>query len=226
MRELLQTKIVAHSGQKVHLRFQPVMHVQDGSSYGAVCEMSRQYKERVRFGPAAKTTTENGPAKWLADRLLEVASAAHDADHRLRPILVPAPTAALFDDNTAIGCDAVIRRTTLCQQEISLEFQDSAFAEGNQDVIHCVANLRKRGFRVAIDMRKTWKTQLRDGLGLLVDSIRVDARELSDNEQLMDLCESVGTAGILVIADQANWRDGEFLERIGVKAGVRMQSDC
>ena len=65
-----------------------------------------------------------------------------------------------------------------------------------------------------------------DGLGLLVDSIRVDARELSDNEQLMDLCESVGTAGILVIADQANWRDGEFLERIGVKAGVRMQSDC
>jgi len=226
MRELLQTKIVAHSGQKVHLRFQPVMHVQDGSSYGAVCELSRQYEERVRFGPAISATTDDNPAKWLTDRLLEVASAAHSSDNRLRPIIVPAPSAALFDDNTAIGCDAVIRRTTLCQQEISLEFQDSAFAEGNRDVVHHVSNLRKRGFRVAIDMRKTWKTELRNGLGLLVDSIRVDASELCENEQLMDLCESASAAGILVIADQANWRDGDFLERIGVKAGVRMQSDC
>ena len=226
MRELLQTKVVAHSGQKVHLRFTPVMHVLDGGSYGTVCELSRQYEEKASFGPAAMSGGVSGPAKWLADRLLEVASAAHTFDNRMRPIIVPAPAAALNDDNTAIGCDAAVRRTTLCQQEISLEFQDSAFADGRKDNLHSVASLRKRGFRVSIDMRKSWHTPLRDGLGLLIDSIRVDARELEANEQLMDICESASAAGILVIADKANWRDGAFLDSLGIKAGVGMRADC
>jgi predicted signal transduction protein with EAL and GGDEF domain len=226
MRELLQTKVVAHSGQKVQLRFQPVMHVLDGASFGTVCELSRQYEEKAAFGPAAGAQAASGPAKWLADRLLEVASAAHTFDNRMRPILVPAPAAALMDDNTAVGCDAAIRRTTLCQQEISLEFQDSAFADGRIDAVHGVDSLRKRGFRVSIDMRSSWQTQLRDGLGLMVDSIRVDARELEINEELMDICESASAAGILVIADNANWRDGEFLDSLGVQAGVRMRTDC
>ncbi|MBL4879324.1 MAG: EAL domain-containing protein [Hyphomonas sp.] len=226
MRELLQTKVVAHSGQKVHLRFQPVMHVLDGTSFGAVCELSQQYEEKATFGPLTEARAVSGPGKWLADRLLEIASAAHTSDNRLRPILVPAPAAALIDDNTAVGCDAAIRRTTLCQQEISLEFQDSALADGRSDAVHRVASLRKRGFRVAIDMRKSWQTQLRDGLGLMIDSIRVDARELDLNEELMDICESASAAGILVIADKANWRDGAFLDNVGVKAGVRMRTDC
>ncbi|MDF1804793.1 EAL domain-containing protein [Hyphomonas sp.] len=226
MRELLQTKVVAHSGQKVHLRFQPVMHVLDGTSFGTVCEMSKRFEEKAAFGPAAATQSATGPAKWLADRLLEVASAAHTFDNRMRPIIVPAPAAALGDDNTAVGCDAAIRRTTLCQQEISLEFQDSVFADGRTEAIHSVASLRKRGFRVSIDMRKSWQTQLRDGLGLMIDSIRVDARELQINEELMDLCEFASAAGILVIADKANWRDGAFFDSLGVQAGVRMRTDC
>jgi ribosomal protein S16 len=42
----------------------------------------------------------------------------------------------------------------------------------------------------------------------------------------MDICESASAAGILVIADNANWRDGEFLDSLGVQAGVRMRTDC
>ena len=187
--------------------------------------MSKRYEEKAAFGPAASQSA-TGPAKWLADRLLEVASAAHTFDNRMRPIIVPAPAAALGDDNTAVGCDAAIRRTTLCQQEISLEFQDSVFADGRTEAIHSVASLRKRGFRVSIDMRKSWQTQLRDGLGLMIDSIRVDARELQINEELMDLCEFASAAGILVIADKANWRDGAFFDSLGVQAGVRMRTDC
>ncbi|WP_291076277.1 EAL domain-containing protein [Hyphomonas sp.] len=226
MRELFQTKVVAHSGQKVHLRFQPVMHVLDGTAYGTVCELSRHYEERAAFGPASRSNTASEPAKWLSDRLAEVASAAHTFDNRMRPIIVPAPAAALRDKNTAVGCDAAIRRTTLCQQEVSLEFPDAAFSDGHADAINHVAALRKRGFRVSIDMRKSWQSPLRQGLGLLIDSIRVDAEEVSESDELMDICESASHAGILVIADKANWRDGAFLERIGVKAGVRLRSDC
>ena len=102
MRELLQTKIVAHSGQKVHLRFQPVMHVLDGTSFGTVCEMSTRYEEKAAFGPAASQSA-TGPAKWLADRLLEVASAAHTFDNRMRPIIVPAPAAALAARRGMLG---------------------------------------------------------------------------------------------------------------------------
>lgn len=226
MRELLQTKIVAHSGQKVQLRFQPVMHVLDGTSFGTVCELSRRYEEKAAFGPASLSQSVSGPAKWLADQLLEVASAAHTFDNRLRPIIVPAPAAALTDENTAVGCDAAIRRTTLCQQEISLEFQDSAFSGGQMDTVHSVASLRKRGFRVSIDMRKSWQTPLTEGLGLLIDSIRVDARDLEANDELMDICEAASASGILVIADKANWRDGDFLDGLGIQAGVKMRTDC
>lgn len=226
MRELLQTKVVAHSGQKVHLRFHPVMHLLDGTSYGAVCEMSKTFEERVSFGPAAHSAPGPNPAKWLCERLSEVASAAHTFDSRLRPIIVPAPLAALSHANTAVGCDATIRRTSLCQQEICLEFEDTAFAGCKADIVNRVAHFRRHGFRVSIDMRKSWQTPLSEALRLLIDSIRVDARDLEVDDELLDICEMASAAGILVIAENANWRDGEFLTRCGINAGVQIRADC
>ncbi|WP_241762397.1 EAL domain-containing protein [Hyphomonas pacifica] len=165
------------------------------------------------------------PARWLSDRLSEVASAAHQMDQRMRPIIVPSPMAALSHANTAIACDATIRRTTLCQQEICLEFEDAAFAGCPNDVVRHVAHLRRHGFRVSVDMRKSWQTPIGEGLRLLIDSLRVDARDLEMNEKLMDICEAASASGMLVIAENANWRDGEFLNRIGIHAGSKLRTD-
>ena len=225
MRELLQTRVVAHTGQKVQFRFHPVMHLLDGDSFGAVCEMSQTFEESASFGPMSTAGSVSDPAKWLSDRLSEVASAAHQMDQRMRPIIVPSPMAALSHANTAIACDAAIRRTTLCQQEICLEFEDSAFAGCPNDVVRHVAHLRRHGFRVSVDMRKSWQTPIGEGLRLLIDSLRVDARDLEMNETLMEICEVASASGMLVIAENANWRDGEFLNRIGIHAGSKLRAD-
>lgn len=226
MREMLQTKFVAHEGQKVHYRFHPVMHLVDGASYGAVCEMSEQFEDRVSFGHAPAGRGAEDPAKWLSDRLAEVASAAHRFDQRLRPIIVPAPLAALSHPNAAIGCDATIRRTSLCQQEICLEFEDTAFAGCDADCVQRVAHFRRHGFRVSIDMRKSWQTPLSDGLRLLIDTIRVDAREIEMNDALMDVCEVASASGIIIVAENARWRDGEFFARNGIEAGTKILADA
>ena len=226
MRELLQTRVVARSGQKVHFRFHPVMHLVDGASYGAVCEMSRSFDEAAAFGPLSGKGQSPDPAKWLSERLSEIASAAHAMDQRMRPIIVPAPMAALAHANTAVGCDAAIRRTTLCQQEVCLEFEDAAFAGCPGDSVRQVSSLRRRGFRVSVDMRKSWTTSINEGLRLLIDSLRVDASDLETDEKLMAICEAAAVAGILVIVENARWRDGEFYTRLGLNAGVRMSADA
>jgi hypothetical protein len=74
-------------------------------------------------------------------------------------------------------------------------------------------------------MRKSWQTPLAEGMRLLIDTLRVDARNL-DCDLLMETCEAAAGAGILVIAENANWRDADELARLGISAGTRLRTDA
>ena len=183
------------------------------------------FEDGPSFGPARARQSETNSAKWMADRLGEVASLAYDFRHDQRPIIVPAPVAALSNPDTALACDARVRRSTFCQQEFCLEFTDTAFAGDAVDCTSRVAHLRRHGFRVSVDMRKSWSTPLAAGMRLLIDTLRVDARHL-DDEQLIETCEAAAGAGILVVAEHANWRDANELSRLGISAGIRLRADA
>lgn len=211
--------------EQSRVRFLPVVHLLAGDSLGMAAEEAVEFEERVSFGPAT-VMAETDPAKWLAERLVRVASAACADGAMARPILVPAPMAALTNVNTAVACDAAVRRTTMCQQEFCLMFSDAAFAADAADSTSRVARLRKAGFRVGIDMRRSWHCALSDGLRLLIDTIRVDADALETSADLQETVMVARESGILVVADNASWRDGDFLEDTGVAGAIAPRTDA
>ena len=94
------------------------------------------------------------------------------------------------------------------------------------DYVSRVSLLRRHGFRVAIDMRKSWQTPLNDSLRLLIDTIRVDARTLDANPGLLDIIEVADASGVLIVAENAHWRDGEYLANLGIHAATHPKADA
>lgn len=222
----LNTPFAATRAPLNQVRFQPVVHLLAGDMLGMAAEEAVEFEDRVRFGPSGLQAPTTDPASWLADRLGRIASAAWADGATGRPILVPAPMAALAHANTAVACDAAVRRTTMCQQEFCLMFSDAAFASETVDCTSRVARLRKAGFRVGIDMRRSWHTALSEGLRLLIDTIRVDADELESSADLQEIVLVARESGILVVADNASWRDGDFLEETGVAGAIAPRTDA
>ena len=89
-----------------------------------------------------------------------------------------------------------------------------------------IARLRRVGFRVGVDMRHSWHTPLTDSFRILIDTIRIDADALEASHELSEITQLAKAAGILVVADHANWRDGDFLAEMGVAGGVAPQTDA
>jgi hypothetical protein len=218
------TSLVRAAGAPA-VRFKSVMHLLGGDSLGLVADEPIEFEERVSFGPAANDDTPS-PAKWMAGRLERVASAACAQELPHRPILVAAPMAGLSDPDTALACDTAVRRTILCQQEFCLMFSDTAFSGDPADSTARIARLRRVGFRVGVDMRHSWQTPLTDSFRILIDTIRIDADALEASNELCEITQIAKAAGILVVADHANWRDGDYLAELGVAGGVAPQTDA
>ena len=208
------------------VRFKPVMHLLGGDSLGLVADEPVEFEERVSFGPAANDSDAASPAKWMAGRLERVASAACAQEMPHRPILVAAPMAGLADPDTAVACDAAVRRTILCQQEFCLMFSDAAFAGDPADSTSRIARFRRAGFRVGVDMRHSWQAPLSESFRILIDTIRVDADALEASNDLCTVTQVAKSAGILVVADHASWRDGDYLSELGVAGAVAPQTDA
>lgn len=222
----LNTLAASSRAEPARVRLVPVVHLLAGDMLGMVAEEAVEFEERVSFGPVTGVSADADPAKWLAERLGRVASAAWADAATGRPILVPAPMAALAHANTAVACDAAVRRTTMCQQEFCLMFSDTAFAAESVDCTSRVARLRKAGFRVGIDMRNSWHTPLTEGLRLMIDTIRIDADALETSADLQETVMIARECGILIVADNASWRDGDFLEGTGVSGAIAPRTDA
>lgn len=210
-------------------RLLPVMHLETGEAVLLFAETEKRFEERAVFGrtaPAAERSEAVSPAKWMAEH---VEAVAHDAHSRTteRPVIVELPLVALIHPDTAVACDAAIARTRLCPQEICLEIQDAALAlpaaRNAQDGIEA---LRKCGFRVSLNATRSWQCALSHSMRILLDSLRVDARKIEGDEALQDRIEAAASAGMLVIAEHANWRDSYYLGELGVEYGFRMRADA
>jgi len=210
-------------------RLLPVMHLETGEAVLLFAETEKRFEERAVFGRtalAAESSEAVSPAQWMAGH---VEAVAHDAHSRTteRPVIVELPLVALIDPDTAIACDAAIARTRLCPQEICLEIQDAALAlPAARNAQEGIEALRKCGFRVSLNATRSWQCSLSHTMRILLDSLRVDARKIEGDEDLQDRIESAASAGMLVIAEHANWRDSYYLGELGVEYGFRMRADA
>ncbi len=211
------------------VRFAPVVHLQTGETVTLIAETEKRFEERAVFGRAAITAecseaASPSPAAWLAAHIELIANDAHR--HTVeRPVMVAAPLAALMHPDIAIACDSAIRRTHLCAQEICIEITDAAMALPATDTQSAIEALRRCGFRVSLDATRSWQTPLSTGMRLLLDSLRIDAQQLEFEPELENRVEAAVSCGMSIIAENAAWRDGDYLASRGIEYGLRPRTD-
>ena len=219
----------AASVANVRNRLLPVMHLETGEAVLLYAETEKRFEERAVFGrtaPAAERSGDVSPAQWMAEH---VEAIAHDAHNRTteRPVIVDLPLVALLHPDTPVACDAAIARTRLCPQEICFDVQDAALAlPAGRAAQTAIEALRRCGFRVSLNATRSWQCPLGHNLRLLLDSLRVDARKIEGEEALQGRIEAAAASGMLVIAENANWRDTYYLNELGIEYGVRMRADA
>jgi len=212
------------------IRFAPVVHLQTGETMTLIAETEKRFEERAVFGRAVfaaecSDAASPSPAAWLAAHIEQVANNAHQRTHQ-RPIMVAAPLAALMHPDIAVACDSAIRRTHLCAQEICIEITDAAMALPSTDTQSTIEALRRCGFRVSLDATRSWQTPLSTGMRLLLDSLRIDAQQLELEPELENRVEAAVSCGMTVIAENAAWRDGDYLASLGIDYGLRPRTDA
>ncbi len=229
MHQFTDHQAAAQSPIQTRTRLLPVMHLESGDAVLLFAEAEKRFEERAVFGRvalAAERSEAASPAQWMAEQVEDV---AHDAHYRTteRPVILPIPMAALIHPDTAVACDAAVSRTHLCPQEICLEVDDAALATpSSQNAMDGIEALRRCGFRVSLNASRSWQAPLCYALRVLLDSMRVDARKLEDDEELLDRIDAAACSGMLVIAENAYWRDADFLNQVGIEYGFRMKTDA
>ncbi|MEQ8559709.1 MAG: EAL domain-containing protein [Henriciella sp.] len=208
------------------LRFEPVVHLVKGDVVCATAESSRRFEEFAAFGPSGLVSEAESPAKWLANTIEDLAVRARVTDMDVRPIHIEAPVAAMMHPDTPAACEAAAARSRLLPQEICIEVSDASLAQSKRDVTRSIEALRRRGFRLGVIATRSWNTPLDTALRLMLDTVRVDARNLFREDDLMKRVEAAVACGMSVIAERARYRDGYELAEIGVELALRPTSDA
>ena len=229
MHQFTDHQHVAQSPIPNRNRLLPVMQLESGEAVLLFAEAEKRFEERAVFGRAALAAERSeacSPAEWIAERVEDVAQDAHYRTTE-RPVIVPIPMVALIHPDTPVACDAAVSRTHLCPQEICLEVEDAALAlPSGQSAMEGIEALRRCGFRVSLNATRSWQSPLSYSLRVLLDSMRVDARKIETDDELLDRIDAAACSGMLVIAENAFWRDTHFLKEVGVEYGFRMKADA
>lgn len=206
------------------IRFTPVLNLQSGQKVLLLAETLREFEDRVSFGPAAQKREPQSPAAYIADQLLKIARLAHEQSE-VRPVIVPISMAALVHAHTPPACDAAIRRTSLCPQEICLEVTDATLALPSPEARKNLADLRRLGFRLSLDATRSWQAALSTDLRILIETMRIDSRHIESEGGLEQRIEAAHACGMQIIAERPNWRDGDWLSSMGIELAVRPRAD-
>lgn len=215
------TEAVAY---KPRLRFQTVQELTSGEAIGAVAETEQSFEERAFFG-FARGEGKLCPAKWLGDVVERAGRMASMRDLEERPIAISAPAAALAHPDAPMAAEAAVSRANLCPQEFRLEFSDASLVEQDDlGAVHMERFFRK-GFRIGLDARRSWRTPMGASARIMVEAIRLDAMMLSDISSLSDRLDTADSADIQVYLENARWQDADAYVNLGIGAAVAPRTD-
>ncbi|WP_300379026.1 EAL domain-containing protein [Henriciella sp.] len=208
------------------LRFEPVVHLVKGDVACTLAESPKRFEELAAFGPSGLVSEAAGPAEWLANQIEDAAMYARVNDIAIRPIHLEAPVAAMMHPDTPVACEAAVARSRLLPQEICIEVSDSSLAQSRNDVLKSIESLRRKGFRLGVNATQSWSTPMDTSLRLLLDTVRIDARELDGNPDLIGRIDAAACCGMSVIAEGARYRDGAELAEMGIELAIRPSTDA
>lgn len=210
--------------RRPQLRFRPVVRLTDGESFGVHAESDISFEDT--FQPRHLSDAAHPcVATWLGDMIERVAKLAHDGEHKMRPVSITAPLAALAHADAPMAAEAGARRTSLLPQEIRIDFTDASVFALEDLALDRVDSFRRRGFRVGLDARRGWRTPMGARARQTFEAVRVDPRGCEMLDIPLTRLELASSEGIALIADNAHWRDAEDLASVGVHFAMAPRSD-
>ena len=206
------------------LRFQPIVRLADGAAYGLQAETDIAFEDTFRPRHLSDAHLPSAAA-WLGDLIERAARLAQDADFRQRPISISAPMAALADPDTPMACEAGVLRSKLLPQEFRIDFCDASVSGLEDLAMDRVDAVRKRGFRVGLDARRSWRTPMNARARMTFEAVRLDPYALEALDIPMSRLEVASADGVALIADNVHWRDTERLAESGINFATTPRMD-
>lgn len=206
------------------LRFRPVVRLSDGSAFGMHAEADIAFEDTFR---ARHLTDVDLPsaAGWLGDLIERACRLAQDTQTMPRPMSILAPMAALADKDAPMAAEAAVARAGALAQEIRLDFSDASVCALEDLALDRVDAFRRRGFRVGLDARTSWRTAMGARARLTFEAVRLDPSRCEALEIPMTRIEVASADGIALIAENVRWRDAEKLADMGVHFAVSPRAD-
>ena len=211
----------------IPVRASECYHLMTGDTVGAFVKYAHRFDESVAAMFSASPKTNRSVCDWMHDQILHMDVYCRSLTFIERPLIMPAPDVSLSCVGTLVeACLHAVAQTRFCPQEISLEISSSVIEGNRQEALLFMNAFRRNGFRVSIDARRCWKADLSPSSWLLVDTLRFDASLLDTCQALEEMISIAAEAGVAIVAENAKWRDAEYLHSIGVAYALKPKADA
>lgn len=221
---LVQTEPTPLAVRQPRLRFRPVVRLADGEAFGIHAESDINFEDT--FHPKHLTGAPlPSAAAWLGDLIEQIGRKAQEDSQILRPLAILAPMAALADQDCPMAAEAGIARAGLLAQEIRIDFCDASVSALDDLALDRVDAFRRRGFRVGLDARKSWRTPMGARARMTFEAVRIDPARCEVLEIPLTRLEVAAAEGVALIAENVRWRDAEQLAELGISFAVTPRAD-
>jgi hypothetical protein len=221
---LVVNEPVVPAVRQAKLRFRPVVKLADGSAYGMHAETDIAFEDTLQ---PRHFVEHNLPSAggWLGDIIERCGKLASDTDTRMRPISVSAPMAALADRDAPMAAEAGVLRAGLLAQEIRIDFVDSSVVALEDLALDRIDAFRRRGFRVGLDARKSWRTPMGARARMTFEAVRLEPARMEALDIPMSRMEVAAADGVAIIAENIRWRDAEKIAEYGILYALAPRAD-
>lgn len=221
---LVQTEPTPLAVRQPLIRFRHVVRLADGEAFGVHAESDINFEDT--FHPKHLTGAPlPSAAGWLGDLIERTGRLAQESGQTLRPIAILCPMAALSDQDAPMAAEAGIARAGLLPQEVRLDFCDASVCALEDLALDRVDAFRRRGFRVGLDARKSWRTPMGARARMTFEAVRLDPSRCEALEIPMTRLEVAAAEGVALIAENVRWRDADQLAELGVSFAVAPRAD-
>jgi hypothetical protein len=210
----------------IRMRLEPIIRLSDGMPDGMNARIDPAHEDMCTFrtGPSDGYVSA---AAWTRVAIEMSIDLANERGEELRPISILLPMAALKDPDLALACEAGASRVRALPQEIRLDVLDGPLWAEGAEGFDVLERLRKRGFRLGLDARQSWRTPMGALARELFEAVRVSSQDLAHAEDgLATKVEASAAAGIKIIAENARWQDAARLLGQGVGYALAPRADA
>jgi len=221
---LVVTEPVPPVGRQPRLRFRPVVRLADGEAFGMHAEADISFEDTFRPRHLSDATHPSA-AGWLGDLIERTGRLARDTGANHRPLSISAPMAALADKDAPMAAEAGAARAGILPQEVRIDFCDASVSALDDLALDRVDAFRRRGFRVGLDARKSWRTPMGARARMTFEAVRLDPSRCEALDIPMSRLEVAAADGIALIAENVRWRDTDNLAELGISFAMAPRAD-